>query len=180
MKEHVDLISTLPDDLLCRIITLLPSKDGIRTSILSSRWKTLMDFVPILDIACDVPTPGFVNTMDRHWIGVTSLKLDDLPLTGVTLLTKFLQSAPNLKVVVVTIQPEVQYASRINVIARRRHRHLQRLAMKKEKNSACLKPSPEPYNWKPPDTPLVYTDVVDINETPKAKKLKKQIFSSSD
>lgn len=72
MREHVDLISTLPDDILCRIISLLPSKDGIRTTILSSRWKNLMDFVPILDIACHGPAFGYVDTLNRLLPSTTS------------------------------------------------------------------------------------------------------------
>lgn len=65
MSKHVDLISTLPDDLLCRIISLLPSKDAIRTTTLSSRWKNLMDFVPVLDLACHDLTLGFIKTLDK-------------------------------------------------------------------------------------------------------------------
>lgn len=72
MREHVDLISTLPDDILCRIISLLPSKDGIRTTILSSRWKNLMDFVPILDLALHGPASGYLNTLNRLLPSTTS------------------------------------------------------------------------------------------------------------
>ncbi|KAK1374196.1 hypothetical protein POM88_030389 [Heracleum sosnowskyi] len=38
--------------------------------------------------------------------GVTSLELDDLPLAGLSLIPRFLESAPNLKEVVVKIQPD--------------------------------------------------------------------------
>ncbi|XP_017221239.1 F-box/LRR-repeat protein At4g14103 isoform X2 [Daucus carota subsp. sativus] len=72
MRKHVDIISTLPDDLLCCIISLLPSKDAIGTSILSKRWKNLMDFVPVLNLTCRIPTPGFINTLDKLFSSTSS------------------------------------------------------------------------------------------------------------
>lgn len=72
MREHIDIISTLPDDLLCRIISLLPSKDAIGTSILSKRWKNLIDFVPVLNLTCSIPTPGFINTLDKLFSSTSS------------------------------------------------------------------------------------------------------------
>lgn len=65
MSKHVDIISALPNDLLCRIISFLPSKDAVRTSVLSSRWKNLMDLIPVLDFTCHVPTYGFINTLHK-------------------------------------------------------------------------------------------------------------------
>ncbi|GMJ11503.1 hypothetical protein like AT3G59200 [Hibiscus trionum] len=52
VKSVVDLdrISSLPDAILCRILSFLGTKDAVRTSILSRRWRHLFPSVSILDI----------------------------------------------------------------------------------------------------------------------------------
>nr|CAB3482154.1 unnamed protein product [Digitaria exilis] len=42
-----DLISSLPDDVLAAIVTLLPSGDGARTQILSRRWLPIWPTLPL-------------------------------------------------------------------------------------------------------------------------------------
>ena len=60
----VDRISSLPESLLCHILSFLPTKESIATSILSTRWKLLWTLVPKLDL-------------DSDKISTSELSLDD-------------------------------------------------------------------------------------------------------
>ncbi|KAG7537808.1 F-box domain [Arabidopsis suecica] len=48
LKE--DMISQLPDHLICLILNHLPTKDVVKTSVLSTRWKSLWLLVSGLDL----------------------------------------------------------------------------------------------------------------------------------
>ncbi|KAL1195220.1 FBD-associated F-box protein [Cardamine amara subsp. amara] len=45
----MDMISFLPNDLLFKILSLLPTKDVLKTCVLSKRWQSVWMFVPKLE-----------------------------------------------------------------------------------------------------------------------------------
>ncbi|KAJ6417196.1 hypothetical protein OIU84_002993 [Salix udensis] len=79
-KANEDVISELRDDILCYMLSFLPTKSAVATSILSTRWRNLWKSVIILDIYDDISgyhknpftykerKMNFVNFMDRLFI----------------------------------------------------------------------------------------------------------------
>ncbi|RDY04940.1 putative F-box/FBD/LRR-repeat protein, partial [Mucuna pruriens] len=51
-----DRISELTDDVVCHILSFLPSEEAIATSLLSTRWRFVWHMVPALDFDCMKPT----------------------------------------------------------------------------------------------------------------------------
>ncbi|CAH8363144.1 unnamed protein product [Eruca vesicaria subsp. sativa] len=49
-KSEEDMISELPDALICEILCRISTKDVVKTSVLSKRWKNIWQQIPILDL----------------------------------------------------------------------------------------------------------------------------------
>ncbi|XP_019088288.1 PREDICTED: putative F-box/LRR-repeat protein At4g15060 [Camelina sativa] len=64
-SEDKDKISGLPDELLLKILLLLPTKTAVRTSILSKRWEFLWMWLPKLEYDCSDYSPDEQERFNR-------------------------------------------------------------------------------------------------------------------
>ncbi|CAA0808527.1 F-box/LRR-repeat protein [Striga hermonthica] len=60
-----DIISHLPDHIICHILSFLPTKHSVVTSTLSKRWRPIWAHVPTLDLRSGAHHPNFPATVDR-------------------------------------------------------------------------------------------------------------------
>ena len=89
MNEGEDMISKLPESLVSRILSLLPTKDAVRTSVLSKRWIRLWRSITKLDLDDSVfyspkkkagGKQHFVNFVYRALLLTKSSSLDGFTL----------------------------------------------------------------------------------------------------
>ncbi|XWS16552.1 hypothetical protein CRYUN_Cryun34aG0098300 [Craigia yunnanensis] len=65
-ESRIDRLSGLPDSVLSHILSFLPTKYAVRTSILSTRWRYLSTSVTTLDFDnYPGPSDNFMNFVDR-------------------------------------------------------------------------------------------------------------------
>lgn len=60
-----DLISSMPDEVLGKILSLLPTRLAASTSVISKRWRNLLSLVDTLDLSDEIGNPrGFYDFVD--------------------------------------------------------------------------------------------------------------------
>lgn len=66
-RARRDMISILPDSLISQILLYLPTKEAVKTSVLSKRWKSIWLLIPELDLdSSEFPDyNAFVGFMDK-------------------------------------------------------------------------------------------------------------------
>ncbi|KAL8505256.1 hypothetical protein ACS0TY_016475 [Phlomoides rotata] len=76
--ELVDRLSELPQALIHSILSFLPMRDVVSTSLLSKKWKNLWATVPCLNIWVDMihVDQHFVNRLLMLWKGTKILKFE--------------------------------------------------------------------------------------------------------
>jgi hypothetical protein len=82
MEEEDDILSTLPEDILLQIISLLNSKDAFRTSSISKTWRGFWKAVPHLYFDCAYFTQ--LSSFDRFVKRFMTLRKDSTTINTVT------------------------------------------------------------------------------------------------
>ncbi|XP_033145239.1 F-box/FBD/LRR-repeat protein At1g80470-like [Brassica rapa] len=82
-KQSNSEINDLPDQLLCHILSFLPTRDSVRSSLLSKRWRNLWLQVPVFDLDSlqfDGDVFGFIEFVDRFLESDKNLALNRFKL----------------------------------------------------------------------------------------------------
>ncbi|KAK2972327.1 hypothetical protein RJ640_014385 [Escallonia rubra] len=79
-----DWLSNLPDEILCHILSFLPTKNAVATSILSSRYSSLWSCIPVLDFHYQphlYSPQKFVEFVNKVLVGNRSPSINTLKLS---------------------------------------------------------------------------------------------------
>ncbi|XLT07776.1 hypothetical protein HN51_053569 [Arachis hypogaea] len=78
-----DVISRLPDEILCNILSFLPTRTSVATSVLSRRWRYLWKKVHVLDLNDDflyTPERSHKEAQERFLIFLNKFELLRRPI----------------------------------------------------------------------------------------------------
>ncbi|KAI4328661.1 hypothetical protein L6164_020997 [Bauhinia variegata] len=89
-NDSQDIISNLPEDILSHILSFLPTKDAVRTSVLSTKWIYKWTCITNLDVdnrliyskKTRTRKSLFINFMNRAMRDASPHVSNDLPLFG--------------------------------------------------------------------------------------------------
>ncbi|CAL5394575.1 unnamed protein product [Camellia sinensis] len=79
-SKEKDRISNLPDEILSHILCFMPTKYAARTSLLSTRWKSIWPSVHIIDLYSNEQSSGFIDFVDRLLLLRNSSNLNEFRL----------------------------------------------------------------------------------------------------
>ncbi|KAI5412178.1 F-box/FBD/LRR-repeat protein At3g14710 isoform X2 [Lathyrus oleraceus] len=125
-KEGQDLTSNLPNHVIGHILSFLPTKEAIHTSVLSKRWLYLGTFITGLNFddrdfyysSCTIRKKSFIDFVDRallHWNsgGFQSVSLALLETYDSSCIKKWISVVLNLRIkkLCVNLQNELAVSS---------------------------------------------------------------------
>ncbi|KAJ4889858.1 F-box/FBD/LRR-repeat protein [Raphanus sativus] len=93
----LDRISELPEPLLTQILSYLPTKQSVQTSVLSKRWENLYLSVPVLDLNCSVF--GFDSSCYEF-----PYEADEVLLSFLNFIERLLEFSPELSLLKVKVK----------------------------------------------------------------------------
>ncbi|XP_010485106.1 PREDICTED: putative FBD-associated F-box protein At5g53635 [Camelina sativa] len=102
LKEE-DRISQLPDPLICHILSHLPLKEAVKTSVISTRWRSLWLWLPSLELAWSkFPNPNALMSFGDRFLDSNRVsRIDNLNVTidnDASHLTSWIDAAVKRKV----------------------------------------------------------------------------------
>ncbi|KAK7244974.1 hypothetical protein RIF29_39803 [Crotalaria pallida] len=118
MSSGPDRISSMPDEVLCHILSFLPMENVVATSVLSKRWLPLRHSVSVIDLndhnlVSDDATYYQVelaeeNASSFQLPSLVTLELDSVTISKGSSLVELLVGCPNLEELeAVHVRPEL-------------------------------------------------------------------------